>query len=97
MSGSISSLQVFVGDHLEVMSNGLYKSVLHRALPRCNETRFSIANLLSLAMDEIVEPIAMLESAENPRYKGSSLRDFLKHLASGDTRTFIETLKIGSD
>ncbi|KAI3463603.1 hypothetical protein Pfo_020266 [Paulownia fortunei] len=88
------SLQVIVGDHLEVISNGLYKSGLHRAIPSCRNPRLSIANLHSLAMDEIVEPAAKLESEENPRiYRGSSLRDFLKRLASRDSRAFIETLK----
>ncbi|KAK4410754.1 Flavanone 3-dioxygenase 3 [Sesamum angolense] len=50
------SFQVLIGDHLEVLSNGLYKSVLHRAIPSCSDTRLSIANLHSLGMDEIVEP-----------------------------------------
>ncbi|KAH6819467.1 hypothetical protein C2S51_003070 [Perilla frutescens var. frutescens] len=89
------SLQVIVGDHLEVISNGFYKSVLHRAIPSCDSARLSIANLHSLAMDEIVEPAAELEREEKQRrYRGSSLRDFLKHLASRDARNFIETLKI---
>ncbi|KAL0464087.1 UNVERIFIED_CONTAM: 2-oxoglutarate-dependent dioxygenase 21, chloroplastic [Sesamum latifolium] len=85
------SLQVLVGDHLEVLSNGLYKSVLHR-VPSCKDTRLSIANLHSLGMDEIVEPAG--ELGNEGRYRGSSLRDFLKHLASRDTRPFIETLRI---
>ncbi|KAK4414120.1 Flavanone 3-dioxygenase 3 [Sesamum alatum] len=87
------SFQVLVGDHLEVLSNGLYKSVVHRAIPSCSNTRLSIANLHSLRMDEIVEPAGELQENEG-RYKGSSLRDFLKHLASRDTRPFIETLRI---
>ncbi|KAL0380240.1 UNVERIFIED_CONTAM: Flavanone 3-dioxygenase 3 [Sesamum angustifolium] len=86
------SFQVLVGDHLEVLSNGLYKSVLHRAIPCCSDTRLSIANLHSLGMDEIVEPAG--ELGNEGRYKGSSLRDFLKHLASRDARPFIETLRI---
>ncbi|XP_011083593.1 protein DMR6-LIKE OXYGENASE 2 isoform X2 [Sesamum indicum] len=86
------SFQVLVGDHLEVLSNGLYKSVLHRAIPSCSDARLSIASFHSLGMDEIVEPSGELEN--EGRYRGSSLRDFLNHLASGDTRPFIETLRI---
>ncbi|KAL0429623.1 UNVERIFIED_CONTAM: 2-oxoglutarate-dependent dioxygenase 21, chloroplastic [Sesamum radiatum] len=85
------SLHVLVGDHLEVLSNGLYKSVLHR-VPSCSDSRLSIASLQSLGMDEIVEPAG--ELGNERRYRGSSLRDFLKHLASRDTRPFIETLRI---
>lgn len=90
------SLIVLVGDHLEVMSNGLYKSVLHRAISSCDSTRFSIANWQSLAMDEVVEPATKLERENGRRYRGSSLRDFFNHIASGDARVFIETLRIGS-
>ncbi|XP_057767541.1 2-oxoglutarate-dependent dioxygenase 21, chloroplastic-like isoform X2 [Salvia miltiorrhiza] len=90
------SLQVFVGDHLEVISNGFYKSVLHRAINSSNgAARVSIASLHSLGMDEIVEPAAELERDENTRrYRGSSLRDYLEHLASADAGPFIERLKI---
>ncbi|PIN01730.1 Flavanone 3-dioxygenase [Handroanthus impetiginosus] len=88
-------LQVLIGDHMEVISNGLYKSVSHRATPSGHDTRLSIASLQSQPMDEIVELIAKLKNEENPKkYRGSSLRDFLKHHASRDTRAFIETLKV---
>lgn len=89
------SLQVLVGDHLEVISNGFYRSVMHRAIPSCDGARFSIGNFHSLGMDEVVEPAAeLVREGNSRRYKGSSLRDFLSHLASKDTRAFIHTLKI---
>lgn len=90
------ALEVFVGDHLEVISNGLYKSVLHRVLPSSNNgSRLSIADFHSLGMDDIVEPATELVDEEHPkRYKGSSLRDFLEHLSSKDTTPFIQTIKI---
>ncbi|KAL8056508.1 hypothetical protein ABFX02_04G123700 [Erythranthe guttata] len=94
------SLQVLVGVHLEVISNGFYKSVLHRAIPSFGDstTRLSIASLHNLAIDEVVEPAAELaidsEDGSSRMYKGSSLRDYLKHLASGEKRGFIETIKI---
>lgn len=89
------SLQVLVGDHLEVISNGLYKSVLHRATSSCDSARFSIANFHSLAMDEVVEPARELETEGNGRrYRGSSLRDYFNHLVLRDARAFIETLRI---
>ncbi|XP_051119643.1 2-oxoglutarate-dependent dioxygenase 21, chloroplastic-like [Andrographis paniculata] len=91
------SLQVLVGDHLEVISNGIYKSVLHRAIPQsCCDARLSVASLHSEGMDEIVEPcVGLVGDYDECRkmYKGSSLRDFLKHLASQDKRAFIQTLK----
>lgn len=89
------SLQVLVGDHLEVLTNGRCKSVIHRAIPSSERTRLSIASLHSLAMDEVVEPAMELVDKEHPKgYKGSTLRDFLSHLSSGNKVPFIQTLKI---
>lgn len=46
------ALQVLVGDHIEVLSNGLYKSLVHGAVLNSERTRISIASLHSLGMDE---------------------------------------------
>lgn len=48
------SLCVHVGNHLEVISNGLYKSVVHKVSANRGSTRVSIASLHSLSMDEKV-------------------------------------------
>lgn len=49
-------------------------------------------------MDEVVEPAMELvkQKQENPNYKGSSLRDYLNHLSSKESKSFLETLKIVS-
>ncbi|KAL2489705.1 2-oxoglutarate (2OG) and Fe(II)-dependent oxygenase superfamily protein [Forsythia ovata] len=90
------SLKVLVGDHLEVISNGLYKSVLHRAISSSNNcTRLSIADFHSLGMDDIVEPATELVDEDHPkRYRGSSLRDYLEHLSSKDATPFNHKIKI---
>ncbi|KAI6696146.1 hypothetical protein NL676_016265 [Syzygium grande] len=91
------ALQVHVGDHLEALSNGLYKSVVHRPVPNSSRTRFSIASLHSLGMDETVEPAEELVGVQGKKYRGSSFRDFLNFLATkdiGEGRSFISTLKI---
>ncbi|XAR54903.1 Flavanone 3-dioxygenase [Bertholletia excelsa] len=89
------ALVVLVGDHLEVLSNGLYKSVVHQAAPSRGGTRFSIASLHSLAMEQIVEPAPELVDDEHPTgYEGSSLRDYLDYLSSKKDQTYIENLKL---
>ncbi|EEF30597.1 conserved hypothetical protein [Ricinus communis] len=65
------SLHILVGDHLEMLSNGMYKSILHRAIPA-----------------------ASADDNHPKGYKGSSLRDYLKHLSSKESKPFIETLII---
>ncbi|KAB2072925.1 hypothetical protein ES319_A07G050500v1 [Gossypium barbadense] len=91
-------LQVHIGDHFEVMSNGVYKSVVHRATLNSEKTRVSIASLHSLGMDDKMETANELIDEQNPkRYKESSFKDFLDFLANNDIadgKHFIDTLKI---
>ncbi|XP_056696734.1 2-oxoglutarate-dependent dioxygenase 21, chloroplastic isoform X2 [Spinacia oleracea] len=93
------SLLVHIGDHLEVLSNGLYKSVVHRAVVNSQKTRISIASFHSLGLDEKMEPAFQLVNENHPKaYKGSSFRDFLNFLSANDIGQgnicFLDTLKI---
>ncbi|XP_065872914.1 flavanone 3-dioxygenase 3 [Euphorbia lathyris] len=93
------ALQVHVGDHFEVLSNGLYKSVLHRATLNSDITRVSIASLHSLGMDQKMATASELldDDEHRRRYKESSFRDFLNFLSSNDItqgKSFLATLKI---
>lgn len=45
------ALQVHVGDQLEVLSNGRYKSVLHRVVLSTHKPRISIVGLHAMGMD----------------------------------------------
>ncbi|KAI8007471.1 Flavanone 3-dioxygenase 3 [Camellia lanceoleosa] len=79
------ALQVHVGDHLEVLSSGMYKSVVHRATLNEKKTRFSIASLHSLGMNEKMGNAKELVNELHPiGYKESSFRDFLKFLGKND-------------
>lgn len=80
------SLQVFVGDHLEVLSNGVYRSVSHRVIvPSTSKTRLSIASFHGFEIDEIVEPeLELIRKEGVKRYKGCSARDLLKLVFSGE-------------
>ncbi|XP_059625293.1 flavanone 3-dioxygenase 3 [Cornus florida] len=91
-------LQVHVGDQVEVLSNGLYKGVFHRATLNSERFRISIASLHGLAMDEKIESAKELVDEEHPKgYKGSSFTDFLNFISGndiGDGKHFMNTLKI---
>ncbi|OMO52248.1 Oxoglutarate/iron-dependent dioxygenase [Corchorus olitorius] len=92
-------LQVQIGDHFEVLSNGLCKSVVHRAILNSERTRISIASLHSLGIDDKVGPAEELVDEQHPKkYKESSFRDFLDFLASNDIGagkiSFNESLKL---
>ncbi|XP_027364356.1 flavanone 3-dioxygenase 3 [Abrus precatorius] len=92
------ALQVHVGDHFEVLSNGLYKSIVHRATLNKDRTRISITSLFSLGMDDKMETAKELVDDKHPKnYRESSFRDFLNFLASNDIaegKNFIDMLKI---
>lgn len=89
------SIVVVLADYTEVLSNGIYKSLTHRAHPRSIETRLIIGAWNLLAMDKVVEPAPELVSEKQPsKYKGSSLRDYITHIDSGDPKRFLETLRI---
>ncbi|KAK2988917.1 hypothetical protein RJ640_026185 [Escallonia rubra] len=91
------ALQVHVSDHVEVLSNGMYKSLVHRVTLNRQSTRISIASLHSLGMDEKMETAKELVDEHHPKgYKESSFRDFLEFLSNNDLAegSFIKTLKI---
>ncbi|KAL5551385.1 hypothetical protein UlMin_001561 [Ulmus minor] len=92
---AIDGLIVLVGNHLEVLSNGIYKSVVHRVVTSSKSSRVSLASLHSLSMDEMVEPALDLVDEENPkRYRASSVSDYLTYLSSKEAKPYIESLKI---
>ena len=93
------ALQVHIGDHFEVLSNGLYKSVVHRATLNSEKTRISIVSFHSLGLDQKVEPAPELVDEEHrKRYKGSSFKNFLDFLSAKDIGQgeidYLSTLKI---
>ncbi|CAL0328488.1 unnamed protein product [Lupinus luteus] len=93
------ALQVNIGDHFEVLSNGLYKSAVHRAILNNSDTRISLASLFSLGLDDKVEPAKELVDDQNPKkYSESSFRDFLNFLArsdyGGEGKNFKDYLKL---
>ncbi|OVA07861.1 Oxoglutarate/iron-dependent dioxygenase [Macleaya cordata] len=89
-------LLVNLGDHVEVISNGIYKSVVHRVTVNSEKKRLSIASLHSLGIEKKVGPAPDLLDEQHPKnYKDSSFRDFLDFLSVNDILEgrFIETLK----
>ncbi|KAK6156807.1 hypothetical protein DH2020_011055 [Rehmannia glutinosa] len=55
-----NSILVNTGDHLEIFSNGKYKSVMHRAVVNNKKTRISIAMANGPSPDTVVSPASQL-------------------------------------
>ncbi|GAB4833538.1 hypothetical protein Ancab_031781 [Ancistrocladus abbreviatus] len=88
---------VNVGDHLEIFSNGRYKSVLHRVVVNSEKTRVTVATLHSLPFSSIVQPSPKLIDKDNPRrYKDTDFATFLEHISSCEPKlkNFLETRKL---
>lgn len=88
-------LHVHTGDHLEVLSNGRYKSLVHRAVINASN-RISIASIHGLSLDEKVVTPKELVNEQNPaKYKENSFNDFLDYLCAKDvTRgNYIDSLR----
>ncbi|CAO2152361.1 unnamed protein product [Urochloa humidicola] len=91
------SFIVNVGDHLEIYSNGRYKSKLHRVRVNSTSPRISAASFHSLPVERAIEPAAELVDERNPRrYMNTDYADFLTFLASaeGKHKSFLESREI---
>ncbi|KAH1044581.1 hypothetical protein GLYMA_09G243500v4 [Glycine max] len=91
------ALVVQLGDQMEVMSNGQYKSVIHRATVNGDDKRFSIVSLHSFAMDRKMGPALELVNDQHPKsYKEFCFREFLDFISGNDITKgrFLDTLKM---
>lgn len=90
------TLIVQLGDQLEVMSNGRYKSNPHRVILNDQKKRLSIASLHSMPIDKKVGPAPELVDEQHPAaYKEGSFGGFLDYISvkSLTEGTYIDMLK----
>ncbi|XP_057967722.1 2-oxoglutarate-dependent dioxygenase 19-like [Malania oleifera] len=75
-----TSFLVNTGDHMEILSNGKYKSVLHRAIVNSKATRISVALAHGPSLDAIVSPAQQLTDGESnpPAYIPMKYKDYLE-------------------
>ncbi|ONK60868.1 uncharacterized protein A4U43_C08F23550 [Asparagus officinalis] len=72
-----NSFLINTGDHTEIVTNGKYKSVLHRAVVNGTNTRMSIVAAVGPSMDAVVVPAPALVSSESPAtFRGISFREY---------------------
>ncbi|KAM3282921.1 putative 2-oxoglutarate-dependent dioxygenase SLC1 [Capsicum chacoense] len=94
-----NSFVVNVGDHLEIFSNGRYKSVLHRVLVNSSKSRISVASLHSLPYSSKIQPSPKLINESNPKlYKDTDFANFLEYISSYEhkSKSFLESRKLPS-
>ncbi|KAL3382556.1 hypothetical protein AABB24_002200 [Solanum stoloniferum] len=94
-----NSLLVNTGDHLEIFSNGKYKSNLHRAVVNNKVTRISVAVAHGPSLDTIVRPASPLMEKENSPsayYIPMKYKDYLEMQQSNqlNAKSCLERVKI---
>ncbi|XP_020528180.1 probable 2-oxoglutarate-dependent dioxygenase At5g05600 [Amborella trichopoda] len=73
------ALLVNIGDQMEIMTNGIFKSAVHRAVTNKEKPRISMANFYSMAPNKGLGPIERLEGEVTvPIYQTMNVEDYLK-------------------
>lgn len=71
-------LVVLLGDQLEVVSNGRYARVLHRAILNNTETRISVVLANGPALDKEIGAVPKLLENEKPLFKSITYREYFQ-------------------
>ncbi|XP_030538342.1 2-oxoglutarate-dependent dioxygenase 19-like isoform X2 [Rhodamnia argentea] len=89
---------VNTGDHLEIMTNGKYKSVLHRAVVNNKATRMSMPQSIGPSPNTVVTPVEQLVDGENngAMYIAMKYKDYLELQQSNalDGKSCLDWVKI---
>ncbi|GMH11440.1 hypothetical protein Nepgr_013281 [Nepenthes gracilis] len=92
------ALVINIGDILQLLSNGRYKSIEHKVVPNLRKTRVSIAIFVNPAAHQVVAPLPeLLESTgEKPLYREIVFLDYFKYFFSKghDGKATIDWAKI---
>ncbi|KAI5670737.1 hypothetical protein M9H77_11101 [Catharanthus roseus] len=93
------ALVVNVGDVLEILSNGIFKSIEHRAAVNSEKERMSIAMFYSPKLEVEIGPLSCLIDAENPPlYKRiimeKYVKDFFTRKLNG--KSYLDAMKINN-
>ncbi|XP_030441431.1 protein DOWNY MILDEW RESISTANCE 6-like [Syzygium oleosum] len=85
-----------VGDQLQALSNGRYKSVCHRVVVNTDKPRMSIASFLCPSDDAMISsPLSLLEDGHGPIYRDFTYAEYYKKFWSRnlDQEQWLELFK----
>ncbi|XP_047976402.1 protein DOWNY MILDEW RESISTANCE 6-like isoform X2 [Salvia hispanica] len=79
------ALVINIGDQIQAVSNGRYKSVWHRAVVNAHKPRLSVASFLAPSeAARITAPAALAEEGRGNEYREFSYGEYYKTFWSGD-------------
>ncbi|GAB2277101.1 hypothetical protein Dimus_011809 [Dionaea muscipula] len=91
------ALVINIGDVLQLLSNGRYKSIEHKVVANPSKNRLSVAMFLNPDLNQVVGPLReAMEDGEKPLYREIVFMDYMKHFFGKglDGKATIEWLKI---
>ncbi|KAL0335070.1 UNVERIFIED_CONTAM: 2-oxoglutarate-dependent dioxygenase 19 [Sesamum radiatum] len=95
-----NSILVNTADHLEIFSNGRYKSVRHRAVVNSEATRISVVMANGAAPDAIVRPAEpLVEQDGRPFYQPMKFIEYVETMLSNrlEGKSNLDCIKIQQD
>nr|GMC48814.1 protein SRG1-like [Ipomoea batatas] len=88
---------VNIGDILQIVTNGIYKSVEHRAVVNSEKERLSVGTFLSPRLEAELGPIPSLITPQNPaKFRSVGVTDYYKGFYSRklDSKSYIDVMRI---
>lgn len=92
-----NSFVISIGDQLQVLSNGIYKSAIHRAIVNSSVSRISIPTFYCPSPDAAIEPASSLTNPNNPaRYRKFTYEEYYRKFWSKnlDGKTCLEFFSV---
>ncbi|KAF0906371.1 hypothetical protein E2562_009726 [Oryza meyeriana var. granulata] len=91
------SFFVIAGDQLEIVTNGRYKGVLHRAMVGGEQSRMSFVSLIGPCLDAVVAPLPeMATDGRGLEFRGIKYRDYMQMQQSKtlDEKTALDVVRV---
>ncbi|KAF4378201.1 hypothetical protein F8388_010640 [Cannabis sativa] len=81
---------------MTILSNGKYKSVVHRAIVNNNETRISVGIANGPALEAVVSPASKLVESQSPTFVGMKYKDYMQVQQSNNlcVKSIMDSLRI---
>ncbi|KAK4710903.1 hypothetical protein R3W88_005416 [Solanum pinnatisectum] len=92
-----NALIVNIGDMMEIVSNGVYRSIDHRAIVNSNEERLSVATFYSINFESELGPAQSLIGPHNPPiFRRVSVHKYLQDFFARklDGKSYLDYMKV---
>lgn len=86
--------------YLQILTNGIYRSIEHRAVVNSAKERLSVATFLSPRLDAELGPAPTLITPQNPaKFKNVGVADYFRGFYGRklDSKSYIDVMKIQTE